>query len=158
MIRMIPDESTLLSPYQYRRSEDVSLSAMITFNCAKSFSINRKWTIQSCHNSNCSNPIELTNQIITTLTELFLPARTLLYGLYQFMFTVTMIDFPNFQSSSFVYIQIIPSDILVHLMEFGTSIITRGYEQNLLIDPGRYSINPDETRFDANVSNISIHR
>lgn len=55
----------------------------------------------------------------------------------------------NIQSS--VFVQINPSGITANLVELGTSMITRGHLQDLLFDPGRYSVDPDEDSFNASV-------
>lgn len=68
-----------------------------------------------------------------------------------------MIDLSNLKTSSTIYIKIISSDIIVNLVQLGTSMITRGIQQDLLLDPGRYSIDPDQDLFDATVSIIIIY-
>ena len=39
-----------------------------------------------------------------------------------------------------------------NLVQLGTSMITSGHQQDLKLDPGTYSINPDENTFDTSVS------
>jgi hypothetical protein len=55
-------------------------------------------------------------------------------------------------SSVITYVQIIPSPIQVNLYQFGPSMIIRGQQQTLILDPGTFSIDPDETYFDLTVS------
>ena len=47
---------------------------------------------------------------------------------------------------------ITPSGITANLVPYGTSMITRGYEQNLTLDPGTYSVDRDGNAFNASVS------
>ena len=68
------------------------------------------------------------------------------------MLTVTMAVSPDLTSSSFAYIQITSSGITVNLVQFGTSMITSGYQQNLTLDPGTFSVDLDENIFNAAVS------
>ena len=63
-----------------------------------------------------------------------------------------MINSSNLTSSSSAYVKITQSNIIVNLIQLGTSMITRGYQQDLLLDPGTYSIDPDQVPFDATVS------
>ncbi|UJR18151.1 hypothetical protein I4U23_005051 [Adineta vaga] len=83
-------------------------------------------------------------------TELYIPARTLPYGLYEVNLIVTMIDYPSLKTSQSVYIRIIPSNPTAKLLPLGTSMIIKGYERNLTFDPGTYSMNSDNNVFATN--------
>lgn len=125
---------------------------MIEFNCNQSLLRTVRWIIRTCL-INCSNPIQLDRTISVTSTELYIPARILDYGIYELQFSVTMTKYPSsFTTSSSIYIRIISSDIIVNLLPLGTSMITHGYEQNLILDPGSYSIDLDNNIFNASVS------
>lgn len=63
-----------------------------------------------------------------------------------------MTALPNLTSSSFTYITIVPSNITASLVQLGTLMITRGRQQELILDPGAFSIDHDETTFDSSVS------
>lgn len=63
-----------------------------------------------------------------------------------------MISSSNVTSSSSTYVQITPTSITVNIIQHGTSMITRGYDQNLTFDPGTFSIDPDGNTFNATVS------
>jgi hypothetical protein len=65
---------------------------------------------------------------------------------------VKMIDSSHLTSSVITYVQIIPSPIQVNLIQFGPSMIIRGQQQTLILNPGTFSIDPDETYFDLTVS------
>ncbi|CAF0940715.1 unnamed protein product [Adineta steineri] len=122
---------------------------MIQFNCNRSLSTTTKWTIKNCTSTNCSFKILLSEEIIATFGELYIPSRTLNYGVYQLALTVTMIDSPNLKSSSSVYVRITTTGITANLVQLGTSMITRGDQQDILLDPGTFSVDPDEDTFDA---------
>ena len=100
--------------------------------------------------------MQLDPTISTTLAELYIPARTLAFGTYELQLTVTMSKYPLLKTSSSVYVEITPSGITANLVQLGTSMITSGRTQNLQLDPGTYSINPDENSFDSTVSQIVI--
>ncbi|CAF4160578.1 unnamed protein product, partial [Adineta steineri] len=153
-VTLIPDTS----PIEFRRSQNFYISSIIQFNCNSSLSMTTKWTIKNC-SLNCSHKITLDQQIITTLSELYIPSRTLAYGTYQLELTVTMINLPSLirSTSSSVYIRIIPSAITANLVQLGTSMITRGNQQHLTLDPGTFSINPNENLFDTNNWNYEYY-
>jgi len=147
----MPSAPTLPTPLQYQRNQDFSISSLLNLNCNSSLAVNSKWTIASC-TSNCSLSIQLDQSIVTTSNELYIPAKTLDYGVYQLRLTVAMVVAPQFSTSISVYIKIITSSITVNLLAFGTSMITSGYKQDLLLDPGTHSIDPDTELFNASVS------
>jgi hypothetical protein len=93
----------------------------------------------------------------TTLSELFIPAQSLAYGTYELKLTVTMIAVPNLSSSASTYVTITPSSIQANLLQFGTSMITQGHQQNLTLDPGKLSVDPDMATFNASVSWNILH-
>jgi hypothetical protein len=150
-VTLIPGGSTLSSPIEFRRSQDFYIISIIEFNCNNSFSIANQWTIKNC-TSICSNQIQLGQTILTTFSELDIPARTLPYGLYELTLVVTMINFPSLKTSSSIYVEITPSGITANLIQYGTSMVTSGNQQDLKLDPGTYSVDPDENVFNASVS------
>jgi hypothetical protein len=150
-VTLIPGISTLSSPIQFRRSQDFYIVSIIQLNCNDSLSTINQWTIKNC-SSISSYPILIDPTIITTLSDLYIPARTLSYGLYELILTVTMVTSSWLTTSTSIYIQITPSGITANLVQLGTSMITRGHEQDLNFDPGTYSVDSDENIFNASVS------
>jgi hypothetical protein len=63
-----------------------------------------------------------------------------------------MTEVPSLTSSSTVYVRITATGITANPVQLGTSMITRGYQQDLLLDPGSFSVDPDEDSFDPTVS------
>ena len=101
----------------------------------------------------CSSvALQLPPSVTTTLSELFLPPRTLDYGTYQLTLRVSMAVAPQWTSEASAYVTITRSPITPHLLPLGTSMITHGHAQDLLLDPGTYSIDPDVLTFNASVS------
>jgi hypothetical protein len=149
---LIPSTSSLLSPIQYRRNEDFLISSNIQVNCNNSLSTINQWTLYNCTSTGCSVQIQIDQTVQTTFSELYIPPQTLSYGIYQLKLTVTMTSSLNIISSSSAYVQIIPSGISANLLQYGTPMITCGYQQNLTLDPGRFSVDLDENIFNAAVS------
>ena len=139
-------------PTQFQRSQDFSIVSNIELNCNASLSTKIKWIINSCNTSSCFSEAQMEQTVTNTLSELFIPARSLAYGTYQLKLTVTMIAVSNLISSASTYVKIIPSSMQANLVQFATSMITQTHQQNLTLDPGKFSVDPDTTIFNASVS------
>lgn len=150
IVTLIPGASTLLSPLQFQYSEDIYISSNIQLSCNQSLVIQAQWIVLNCSRG-CSSWVQISPIIVTTLSDLFIPARSLPNGIYEFKLIVTLVSSPSLIGSSSAYIQIIPTGITVNLFQFGTSMITYGYATDLLLDPGTNSIDPDENIFNASV-------
>jgi len=101
-----------------------------------------------------SNATEIDPLINTKYSELFVPAKTLAYGLYNFELRVTMNYSSDYSISKSLCVKITPSNITANLIKYGTSMITSGHTKNLTLNPGEYSIDPDAeaSGFNASVS------
>jgi len=152
IITLIPSALSLTTSIQFLRSQDFSIVSNIELNCNTSLLTNIKWTITNCNISTCSSQVQVDQSVITTLSELFIAAKTLAYGTYELKLTVTMSAVPNLTSSAWTYVKITASSIQANLLQFGTSMITQGYQQNLALDPGTFSVDPDAATFNASVS------
>ena len=150
-IILIPSTSSLTLPLQYRRNQDFFLSSRIDLNCNSSLLITTQWSITNC-TSICSTPIVTDPTIIKSFAEIYIPSRTLAYGTYQLKLTVTMASATTMTSTMSAYVKITPSGITANLVPYGTSMITRGHQQDLTLDPGTYSVDLDGNVFNASVS------
>ena len=63
-----------------------------------------------------------------------------------------MADAPKLASTVSAYVKITPSGITANLIQYGTSTITLGHEQALILDPGTYSVDLDGNAFNGSVS------
>ena len=141
----------LTAPTQFLRSEDFYILSNIELHCNMSLEMFSKWRIYSCY-PQCSSEVQSENSIMTTFSDLFIPAKSLPYGTYRLTLIITMIAEPSLTLSASTHVTIIPSAIKANLIPFGTSMITRGYQQDLLLNPGTFSINPDVDLFNTSVS------
>lgn len=140
------------NPLKFRRSQDFSLVSLITIKCNESLLTTKLWKIR-----NSSNEIQLNSKISLTESEIYVPSRILPFGIYEFELIVSMSKYPNLQSSSFVYVEITPSGITANLVQLGTSMITSGFEQDLQLNPGEFSVDLDENSFNKTVSSFVSH-
>ena len=150
-ITLVPDRTSFSTPGQFRRAQDLYISSELILNCPISLSTLIQWTIYNC-TSTCKNPLLVDPSISTTSSDLFIPARTLDFGLYELKITVTMRAAPQLTSSVSTFVRITPSGITANLVPLGTSMITSGHQKNLTLDPGSYSVDPDAQAFNATVS------
>ena len=90
-------------------------------------------------------------KIVTANSELYIPANTLPYEIYQLTLTASMTAYPSAANSSSTYVQISPSGITANLVQLGTSVVTSGHEQDLKLDPGSFSMDPDGYAFNVTV-------
>ena len=150
---LIPSSSNISSPLEFRRDQDFFISSRIEFNCNKSFSFQIRWTISNGSNSVMVDP----RLVILTMSELFVPSRTLSFGLYQLTLTLTLNVSSNLtRVSQSAYVRINPSGITANLLPLGTSMITRGSKDDLQLNPGLYSVDGDEDQFNAEVNPLSL--
>ena len=80
---------------------------------------------------------------------MYIPSNTLQYGIYQLELRVTTIDNSSLTNSSSVYVEISPSGVTANLVPLGTSVVTSGDQQNLILNPGNYSKDPDGFEFNS---------
>lgn len=91
--------------------------------------------------------------VLLTTSELFIPSRTLPFGVYQLTLTMTLNVSSNVtRLSRSAYVRINPAGITANLVPLGTSLITRGEEEDLQLNPGLYSVDLDEDQFNASVN------
>lgn len=140
-----------MQPLEFRRNQDFFISSKIELNCSDSLSTITQWIINNC-TLNCSSLPNIDSRVITNYGELFIPAQTLSYGLYELNLKVMMTVSTNLTASASAFVRITSSNITVNLVRLGTSRITHGYEQDLILQPGKYSVHHDYDRFEASVS------
>ena len=66
-----------------------------------------EWAIYTC-DSNCSVRVDIDKSLVTTSSEILIPAKTLAYGTYQLKLTVAMRVSPKLIASAEAYVRIIP--------------------------------------------------
>ncbi|CAF3596750.1 unnamed protein product [Rotaria sp. Silwood1] len=68
-----------------------------------------------------------------------------------------MMAMSNVTSSMSTFITINPSNVIVNLVQYGTSMIAHGYRQNLTFNPGAYSVDPDAIVFNTSNWNYDYY-
>ena len=150
-VSLIPSSSNLTQSLQFQRSQEFHISSYLQWTCDASFSTINTWAIKNCTGT-CSDQIQIDPMIDWTLSELVVPARTLPLGTYELKSTVTIVTIPGMNLSASTYIKVNPSGPIVNLVRFGTSMITHARQKNFQIDPGQFSVDPDATSWETDVS------
>ena len=122
-------------PWRFRRHEHLYITSNIELICNYSSSVTSKWTIYNHSDGN-----RLNYSLNTSEKDLFIPSQTLSSGLYKFELTITVTNDPSVQSSVSVYIDISETTIHVQLIEMNTLILQHDYQEDLLFDPGQFSL------------------
>ena len=134
------------SSVQYHFNEEISIDSYIQIICTRPSSTKYQWTILNC-TLICSTLHDLNKKIATTFNEIYIPAKTLTYGSYQLTLTVVVTTgSSDFNSSTSIHIEIVrSSNVLVNSIQYGASEITLGQTEDLLLEPGKYSLYMDGT-------------
>ena len=138
-----------------KRNQGFFISSDTKLSCRESLLIQTQWSIYQCA-PDCTNAsVEIFASLDTTFSELYIPAKTLPYGVYRLDLQVTMIVSPNMTAFASTFVSIVRSDLVfANLMPFGTSLITLGYEQDLVLAPGHDSLDLDQDKFIENVRSL----
>ena len=157
----IPINSTIGTfPLSYIRSESITVDSLAKVNCSGVVSTKKSWEIHKAV-VNASNMHEVLTQLnaddiapdTRQQAQLIIPARSLVYGVYKLKFFSRMwddrIEDPMwtkklpFERDAYTYIEVIPSELVVKLIEANADLVTRGKGQTLSLDPYLYSYDPD---------------
>ena len=139
------------SPFRIRRMEDIYITPIVSFNCNEKSPTSMKWSLISCP-SMCPNESSFNQSINTARNELFLPFESLNYGFYEIKLTVTATSPPFLSATTVVHIEIIPKNIIISLLPVDGTKIIHHYAEDLLFDPGKYSIDSNRITINHKVS------
>lgn len=137
------------SPVKIKKSKMFSIGTKTQINCNQSSTNYKEWFIFKMEKStgNILNIINLINNPTINYAELVIQPNTLEYGLYKFVYKVTMQFDLSFTSQVETYIEIVPSGIIVAALNGqtggGTYEITRGMNQSIELNPVMFSFDLD---------------
>ena len=140
----------MITPIEFYRSMDGYIGSFLDLNCTAGKNITKRWSVKVC-DINCSRNVDLGSSIVTTSSELYLPALSVAIGTYEFTYTVIIGSSPSVVISASVFISIKKSAVVANLVPGGTSMITQASYQDLTLDPGSYSVDVDFTTFNRSV-------
>ncbi|XP_063601108.1 uncharacterized protein LOC134777199 [Penaeus indicus] len=136
----------------FHRGYLASVSTAATLNCAVTSKTKKEWKIYHADKETG----QITDEVVVkdilqswNRSEIIIPARFLMYGLYKLYYTITMHD-PDvledwmvFQKEIETYIEIIKTPLRPMIVEGGVSFFIRGPNQVILFEPAKYSLDLD---------------
>ena len=127
------------------RSSIFIVKTGVTTNCVRTNKVRFEWELYVLNKTaNQFHTAVADNADISFISrELFLPKRSFSYGLYKVNFTAKMVlrePEPKFQSTTFGYLEVIPSPLVAKIS--GGNLIRRGFGKKVNVD-GSGSTDPD---------------
>ena len=135
-----------LKPTIQKRNEFFTLTGITTLSCNSILTNQKKWLIYEINEQNGLdiNKIELFDNPTINYAQLVIQPQTLNYGLYRFVYMVTMSYTRNsslFSSQVSTYVKIEPSGLIISSLSLrqgiygGTIEISRGQQQPITFNP-----------------------
>ena len=133
-----------MKPIIKKRNDILSLIGITSISCNSVLSNEKKWLIYEINEQTGLdiNKIELINNPTINYAELVIQPKTLSYGLYRFVYTVTMtLNANSSVFSSQVSVKIEPSGLILSTLSLsqglygGTIEISRGQQQPITFNP-----------------------
>jgi len=145
-------------PKNHFRSDLLSISASIIFNCNNQASYIKTWLLFKADPStgnNLSDSISLENNPTNSYLELVIGAKWLKPGLYRFVLLVntTTSSGISFVSDSFTFVKIVPSGMNVAAFGGGVSEVIIGTRQECIFKPAEHSTDYDNS---SNMSELEF--
>lgn len=141
--------SHFYQPLVIQRSKRFSIIANTRINCRLSLRNVRQWNLFLIRESNGDviRQINIASNPTSSFSELVIPAKSLTYGLYRFVYKIEMvgneIDLRDFLVEMDNYVKIVPSGIVVQVFPGGMTKVRRGIDQSIILDPTFYSYDLD---------------
>jgi hypothetical protein len=154
-ITLIPDFSPSI-PLKFRRIDDYYIISIIKVNSNQSLTTKTKWTI--INSTTNKSFVIYVDKITRDFTEIYIPSNILPYGIYKFILTVTMIEYPYLSKYESALLQISQSGITPKFIQVGKSIIKQKYQQQIKLQPGNHPIDLNQYTFNPIVCSHFIFK
>ena len=144
-IELIPNAPLFTKPLIIRQSQDFYITSKINLNSIdQSTSFAYQWTLFIC-SPTCSLEVQLFNN---TYKHLFLQPSNLSLGIYELrLVVISSSDSSMISSILSIYIQIVSSHIVTKLVSSSRMDLTHRPDQDLHLEPGKYSTAPNRIIF-----------
>lgn len=131
-------------PTKYQRSHDILIQSFVQLFCLSFTHINTIWSITNA----TSLLFNIYNQ-----TEIYLPSFTLHPGQYQITLHLHVYQstFNIFSINTSISIEILPSPIRIYFFPSNPTFFTHFTSDDLVLNPGQFSLDPDITPFPTEV-------
>ncbi|RUS88933.1 hypothetical protein EGW08_003269, partial [Elysia chlorotica] len=131
---------------RHMKSRYIRLRGFASINCPSNLANVKKWTVQVVDELTGQDGANVDISSLTTnKAELYIPSRFLPLGTYKATYEMTMVagDAVTFSGSAMTYFTVVLSDLIGIIVENGMTFITVGTAQSYLLEPLRYSLDPD---------------
>lgn len=143
-LRFTPNGNPMNNPLEYFHTENIFIDSTFELICNEKYSLTYQWIFYNCSYEYCT--MEFSMNLTMNSHEIFIPKKSLSVGFYRLKLTIHTTNDVSIAQS--IYLKIKPwNQISVYLLPTRTSRIIIGYQQDLLIQPGKYSIDFDEVNF-----------
>lgn len=148
-VDIVNKSSLFYQPAIYARSDLITLTTQTIINCSSNASNTIQWNIYKVDNKtgNQLGLVAIANNPTLNYADLVIQPSTLSYGLYKFVYMVTMNYNSIYTNQVETYIKVVPSGLLISSLvnapSGGTYQITRGTSQAIQLNPGTYSKDVD---------------
>ena len=76
------------------------------------------------------------------------------YGLHEIKLTVTINNLTHLSTEAKIYLNVVCSAVIVRLIPSDVSSVSHHHRQDLKLDPGSFSIDPDADTFNTSVKSF----
>lgn len=150
LVKIIDAVYSFKTPINLKQNTLINFVSETTVNCSLTLTNNKLWTIYELNEITGEDvqQIFIKNNPTINYAELVLQPKTLSFGLYKIVYSVTMSG-TIFTGSAETYIQITPSGIILSTLKSkqpiygGTIFITRGSNQQITFNPYTFSYDVD---------------
>ena len=142
----IRDYTSLNDPIEFRLNQEISLSFCVTVDCPKPYILENQWTLFQCNfSTGICTTMTLSSDILLTDKELTIPSHTFAPGLYEISLRLRLIVKTNtYELSKSLFIKFISSPLIyVYPIITMSTMISLGQDQELVFNPGKYSVDGD---------------
>ena len=138
---------SFFAPVEQKRTDLFTVLSTTTINCANSLSNTKKWLIYRVDpiSGAIGSQVTLVNNPTIDYAEIVIQPNSLTYGLYKFIYQVSMYGGNTgiFVSQIDTFVKIVPTGIAVMSLANGVSEISRGLQQEIVLDPTTFSYDMD---------------
>ncbi|GFS08173.1 location of vulva defective 1 [Elysia marginata] len=130
----------------YERSRYIRLRGFARINCPANLANVKSWNLYRVDEDTGQDVAAVDISSLTTnKAELYIPTRFLPLGTYKATYAMLMTAGAGvpFAGEALTYFQIVPSELLGVIVEGGMTFITVGTAQDYILEPLRYSLDPD---------------
>lgn len=144
-------KSLFSQPLEVLRKDPFTVLGIIELNCDVTYDNIKSWRVEEVDpktGSKIQDVEKLSKLSSVGNVQLAVPSRFLPYGLYRFIFRVEMYSGELdtgvvFATEIDTYIKVVKSPLIALMITGGMTLISRGWDSILTLEPEKYSVDPD---------------